>query len=211
MISRMARRWRTERVRRARLGTLLIVAGALALLAPLAFTALAWRATLVPAPQRDNPVIAAPAPAPAPAAAPAVDTPPAPTQGYRLEVPRLGLDYAVLEGIDNEQLALGPGHYPGTAAPGQEGNAAIAGHRTVRGKPSYFYNLHRLEPGDAIRVSYPGRALRYTVEQVYLTAPTDLAVLAPTDAPTLTLTTCDPPGSDERRLIVRARLAAEAD
>lgn len=52
-----------------------------------------------------------------------------------LHVPRLAPDWsrAVVEGTAQDQLAQGPGHYPGTALPGQPGNFAIAGHRVGRG------------------------------------------------------------------------------
>src|SRR5690348_16244207 len=45
-----------------------------------------------------------------------------------LHIPRLGSDYrrVVLEGTQEAQLSRGPGHYPGTAMPGEAGNVAIA-------------------------------------------------------------------------------------
>ena len=54
-----------------------------------------------------------------------------------LHVPRLGADWsrAVVEGTAQEQLAQGPGHYAGTALPGEPGNFAVAGHRVGRGSP----------------------------------------------------------------------------
>ena len=47
-------------------------------------------------------------------------------------------------------LKKGPGHYPESPLPGQEGNAAIAGHRTTYGAP--FNRIDELEPGDEIHV-----------------------------------------------------------
>ena len=44
----------------------------------------------------------------------------------------------------------GPGHYTGTALPGQVGNFAVAGHRVGKGEP--FLNLDQLQPGDAVIV-----------------------------------------------------------
>jgi sortase A len=61
---------------------------------------------------------------------------------------RIGLDQVIVQGVQTSQLALGPGHYRGTALSGQWGNAAIAGHRTTHGTP--FNGLADLEPGDAI-------------------------------------------------------------
>lgn len=130
---------------------------------------------------------------------------------YQVEIPRIGIKYLVGEGIDNPVLAKGPGHYPQTALPGELGNAALAGHRTVRGRPAFFYAINELEPGDEILVGYRDKTLTFSVERVFLTTPFDLSVLNPTPYPALTLTTCDPPGSDEMRLIVRAKLIKVAD
>jgi sortase A len=123
-----------------------------------------------------------------------------------LAIPRIGLRQALVNGIDREALAGGPGHYAGTPAPGRAGNSVIAGHRTLRGVPSFFYRLNELEPGDAIEVVSPFFLYRYEVERVFLVSPEQTWVLGHTAYPALTLITCDPPGTEQRRLIVRARL-----
>lgn len=76
---------------------------------------------------------------PQPAAAAGV-VPPAPPAGQpelRMYIPALGSDWirTVLEGVDQDVLAKGPGHYPGAALPGSVGNVAIAGHRVGHGAP----------------------------------------------------------------------------
>lgn len=123
-----------------------------------------------------------------------------------LEIPALRLRQAVMADITLERLAKGPGHYPGSPLPTAGGNTAIAGHRTVRGIPSFFYRLNRLNPGDEIRLTYAGRSFLYEVESVFVVDPHDVWVLASTDESVLTLTTCDPPGTTNTRLIVRAKL-----
>jgi len=67
-------------------------------------------------------------------------------------LPRLGRDYhfAIVEGVDQDDLAIGPGHYPGTALPGEIGNFAVAGHRVGKGEP--FLNIDKLRSGDAVVV-----------------------------------------------------------
>lgn len=126
--------------------------------------------------------------------------------GFRILLPSLGLDWAVLADIGDAELAVGPGHYPGTALPGAGGNLAIAGHRTHRGQPSYFYRLNRLALGDSVVIQQGERSWTYQVETLFITSAYDLSVLHPTAEPTLTLTTCDPPGTEDQRLIVRAKL-----
>jgi sortase A len=148
-----------------------------------------------------------------------------------LHLPRLGADYqrVVLEGTAEEQLADGPGHYVGTALPGQPGNLALAGHRVGKGSP--FLELDRLRPGDPIVVEtaqgwYVYRVLgdRRTgdvttdpsgIPGQQIVRPTDVSVISPvpggpaTAAPAgsyLTLTTCHPRYSARQRLIVHAVL-----
>src|ERR1035441_7725397 len=47
----------------------------------------------------------------------------------RIEIPRLGMAIAILEGTSAQTLRLGVGHIKGTAFPGEPGNSGIAGHR----------------------------------------------------------------------------------
>ncbi|MGO1053798.1 class E sortase [Crossiella sp. CA198] len=67
-------------------------------------------------------------------------------------VPAFGPDwtYTVLEGTSDKILEVGPGHYKGTAYPGQPGNFAVAGHRVGKGAP--FNDIDLLESCDAIVV-----------------------------------------------------------
>jgi sortase A len=68
----------------------------------------------------------------------------------KMYVPAFGPDFVftVLEGTDHDTLAVGPGHYPGTAAPGAVGNFSLAGHRVGKGSP--FNALDQLSSCDAI-------------------------------------------------------------
>ena len=56
----------------------------------------------------------------------------------------------VLDGTSEGQLTQGPGHYEGTALPGELGNMGLAGHRVGKGSP--FLDLDQLRPGDPIVV-----------------------------------------------------------
>ncbi|MBT9258268.1 MAG: class E sortase [Clostridiales bacterium] len=121
-----------------------------------------------------------------------------------MEIPRLQLRVQVGEGVSPKDLRKGPGHYPESALPGQKGNLAIAGHRTTYGGP--FRRLHELVAGDVIIIAKGEQSFRYVVQKSWVVLPTDLSPLDPTDIPSLTLTTCEPPGSAAYRLIVRAVL-----
>ena len=139
-----------------------------------------------------------------------------------LHIPRLGADYAraVVEGTGTEELEQGPGHYRGTAMPGEQGNFAVAGHRVGRGSP--FLEIDELREGDPVVVETAEGWFVYRVlgpaEQVpgqQVVSPSDVSVIAPTpggpaDGPAtgayLTLTTCHPEYSARERLVVHAVL-----
>jgi sortase A len=150
---------------------------------------------------------ASPSPAADVVPAPASTQPsmPSGTVVAHLVIPKIGVNYYVVEGVGSSQLAEGPGHYPGTALPGGAGNVGIAGHRTTHGAP--FYNLNELQPGDLIYLTNTaGQTFTYQVTTQFVVAPSDGAVLNPTPTPTLTLTTCNPRYSASQRLIIKAAL-----
>jgi sortase A len=123
----------------------------------------------------------------------------------RLRIPATGVDVVVVEGTSASALRAGAGHYPATPLPGEEGNVAIAGHRTTYGKP--FADNDKLRPGDTIVLDTPLRSYTYRVSRdPFVVAPTDFQPIAQTPGFTLTLTTCHPKGSAKQRLIVRAEL-----
>ncbi|MGX7677293.1 class E sortase [Jatrophihabitans sp. DSM 45814] len=88
---------------------------------------------------------------------------PAGTGFANLYIPRFGKDYAwtVVQGTNDDDLERGPGHYDGTAVPGQIGNFALAGHRVGKGEP--FLNLDQLVPGDAVVVQTAGNWYIYRI------------------------------------------------
>lgn len=139
------------------------------------------------------------------AAPPGVIEPPSVAAGLMIRIPEIGLNQAVVEGVDREHLRLGPGHYPGTPYPGFVGNSVISGHRTTYSRP--FFDLDLLEPGDSILLDTPLGLVTYIVRVSYTVDPSDASPLAATDTAILTLTTCNPQGSATERLIVVADLA----
>lgn len=137
--------------------------------------------------------------------APAVPGPPAGAAVDHLQISKIGVDAYVVEGVGEDSLKQGPGHYPGTPLPGEPGNASIAGHRTTYGAP--FFNLDQLVSGDEILVTNKaGKTFHYIVFQSEVVKPTDVAVIAATTDNRLTLTTCNPRYSATSRLIVVAKL-----
>jgi len=144
------------------------------------------------------------------AAAPTGQAVPDGTAFARLYLPRLGLHWVVVEGISLADIADAPGHYPETAMPGEFGNFSVAGHR----EPGMFWDLQRVQPGDAIVVETRTSWYVYHVTINEIVTPHSIEVIAPTpdepgappDAAMLTLTTCNPKWSSSQRMIVHARL-----
>lgn len=128
----------------------------------------------------------------------------------RLYVPVLKLHWIVVEGVDAGDIRYAPGHYPGTAMPGQIGNFSVAGHRV----PSLFWNLQEVRPGDQIVVQTHDYWYVYRVTANEIVTPHSIEVVAPAPdrigvAPTtamLTLTTCNPKWNDYQRMVVHAKL-----
>lgn len=114
-----------------------------------------------------------------------------------LEIGSLGLQTVVVEGVDSATTRVGPGHVPGTAAPGQPGNSVIVGRRTMFG--GTFGELSSMTIGDEIIVTTTQGQSLYQVTDVGgseltpdanpITAP---AVAAPTTTTTSTTTTTVP-------------------
>ena len=134
--------------------------------------------------------------------------PPPPPSGEsvaNIRIPKIGVDKYVVQGVGLTDLRKGPGHYPQTPLPGEQGNAAIAGHRTTYGAP--FNRLDELAPGDDVLVTTLKGSFTYKVASSHVVKPDQVEVLDPTPTPTLTLTTCNPKYSASQRLVVVANLA----
>lgn len=123
-----------------------------------------------------------------------------------LRIPSIGVDQVVVQGVGENDLTRGPGHYPGTSMPGEAGNTAIAGHRTTWGHP--FYSLDAVPRGARVDLTTTQGSFVYTTRSIFVVSPDDTAVLAPTAVPSLTLTTCNPRYSAAQRLVLRAVLTA---
>jgi len=124
----------------------------------------------------------------------------------RIEIPHLGLSVIVIEGTDRHTLRRGVGHIPGTALPGQPGNAGLTGHRDT-----FFRPLRNIQQNDIITLTTLGGEYRYRVVSTRVVRPTEVSVLHPTGNEILTLVTCYPfyfVGPAPNRFIVRAERVA---
>jgi LPXTG-site transpeptidase (sortase) family protein len=126
----------------------------------------------------------------------------------RIVAGEAGIDDVVVKGAEDAQLARAPGWIVQTDMPGPDGNCAISGHRVTHGHP--FRDMDKLVVGSTVYLYSPFRYYRYEVDRILRVRPSQVEVIAHTEEPHLTLTTCDPPGSDAKRLVVQARLVQVA-
>lgn len=128
---------------------------------------------------------------------------------FYLTIPKLEITGAIVK-TDTIKFYDNLGLFPGSALPGEEGNAFITGHSVLpqfNDPTNYreiFTNLPKLEIGDTVFAQVQGKTYQYVVQYKKVVDPSDTSVLAPIarGAKTLTLMTCVPPGTSFKRLIV---------
>jgi len=123
-----------------------------------------------------------------------------------LSIPRIHFRGLAHQGVGATQLALGPGHYPSSAFPGEPGTVAFAGHRVTHTHP--FLQINLLRRGDVITVSTRWGRFRYRVYREAIVSPTDVSVLRNVGFQQLVLTACHPPHTALDRYVVFARRIA---
>lgn len=122
-----------------------------------------------------------------------------------IEIPKIKVNAAILEGVDDIALKYTVGHYPGYGQIGQPGNYVLLGHRNyVYGH--FFRNIDKLDVGDQINIKINTDIYTYLVTESFVVAPEDVWVLEHTEEPTITLITCTPIGTYTDRLIVKGIL-----
>ncbi len=137
----------------------------------------------------------------------------------KLIIPKINVDVPVIYGAnydhDSQMKAMekGVSHFaiPGAnAVPGQVGNAVLSGHSSndLFDPGDYkfiFAQLDKLQNGDTIYVNYNSVRYTYTVTKKEVVLPSQVDKLTyATDKPVLTLITCTPLGTAQKRLLVTA-------
>jgi sortase A len=123
-----------------------------------------------------------------------------------LRIPSIEIEVDVLEGTDDLTLNRAVGHIDGTAAPGEEGNIGIAGHRD-----GFFRGLKDVHLGEYLDLYTERGNTRYIVDEIRIVPPEDVSVLAPRPRSSITLVTCYPfyfVGSAPLRYIAHASTSA---
>lgn len=125
-----------------------------------------------------------------------------------MKIKRFGSDWlwTTLEGVDEETLTKGPGHYPNTPLPGEDGNTSFAAHRSSHGDP--FLDFDKLQVGDVVFIAQSGAWWEYTIKTKPKIINSNAGWVTEEFKPGkwLTLTTCWPKYGNEKRMYVRAEL-----
>lgn len=133
---------------------------------------------------------------------------------FMLRIDKLSINAPVISDVDGNNknkyfasLQRGVAQMEGTAKPDKKGNMVIFGHSNFyENDPGafkqVFKNLDELNPGAEILVHYQDTDYKYKVQKQQIVKPTDTWVISAKYD--LTLITCWPPGTIEKRLIVFA-------
>ena len=128
--------------------------------------------------------------------------------GYRIVMPRLGIDLPIAEGDVQRDVVIQRTpenfafHFPGTAIPGTLGNSYIYAHA----RRGMFLSLWSARVGDNVSITTPGGVeIKFIVTEVHpRVPPADTSWLQPTDDERLTLQTSTGPNREDPRFVVVA-------
>lgn len=124
----------------------------------------------------------------------------------QLQIPALGLETDIYDGVSAATLKQGPGLYDCSTLPSYGNpNVCIAAHRGVYG--AEFFLLDQLKAGDVLYLDYDGYRFTYDYVETVTTDESDWSLMYCTDYSALTLSTCLMDSTSER-LIVRAKLVS---
>lgn len=137
----------------------------------------------------------------------------------RLIIPKINVDVPISYGIGNDQhsqlkaMETGLAHFaiPGAnSVPGQLGNTVLSGHSSNDlfdgGEYKFiFAQLEKMNEGDIFYANYQGTRYSYVVREKQVVLPTEVSkVIRGSDKAWMTLITCVPLGTAEKRLLVFA-------
>jgi sortase A len=105
-----------------------------------------------------------------------------------LYIPKLDREVPIVEGVDEEELAQGVGHYTGTGFPGENKQILLSGHRDT-----VFREFDKLEDGDEFHVKMEHGTFVYTIQDHKIVSADDTTVIDPDRKDeVLTVSTCYP-------------------
>jgi sortase A len=127
----------------------------------------------------------------------------------KLKIETLNIEDNILQGESSLRMNDGFWHFPTSVFPGEKGNVVVIGHRFLHLPPrkDTFFNLEDIKTGERIVISQIGeKDLTYIVVETKEVQPNDVSVIQESQDYRLTLITCTPLWTSEKRLVVIAKL-----
>lgn len=125
----------------------------------------------------------------------------------RLIIPKIGVNTPIIVS-NNEQEALNKGAWlmPVGVNPDEAGNTVITGHRFKYLPPNNltFYLFHELEVNDLFSIIWKNEKYYYRIKDIRVVDDSDAWPHRETDEKLITMYTCTPIYSTEKRLVVTA-------
>ena len=132
----------------------------------------------------------------------------APPKDNRIVIPSADVNLAITEGMDVSVVDTGGSLKKNlwVSSPSEVGNTIIIAHRFSYQNPTGgFYYLDKVQIGDKLAVYWQGVELVYRVDQIKVVPNTAIDIEYNTPDRTLTLYTCTPIFSSDKRLVVIAK------
>ena len=135
-------------------------------------------------------------------------------QNTRLLIETLNIEGEILQGESSLRMNEGFWHFPTSIFPGERGNFVVIGHRFLHLPPrkDTLFNLEDISIGEEIVVetTHPltleQEQLRYIVVETRAVEANDVSIIEETQDYRLTLITCTPLWTSEKRFVVIAKL-----
>jgi LPXTG-site transpeptidase (sortase) family protein len=131
-----------------------------------------------------------------------------------ITIESLNIEGQILQGESSLRMNDGFWHFPTSVFPGQRGNVVVIGHRFLHLPPrkDTFFNLEDIKSGESIVITQINpednqtETLTYIVVETKIVEPNDISIIEESQDYRLTLITCTPLWTSEKRLVVIAKL-----
>ncbi len=129
-----------------------------------------------------------------------------PTQNTII-IPEIGIRGIIYEGEGADTMNLGIWRRPQSSHPGMGGNTVLVAHRYLYTTgPDTFYHLPKMSTRSEIVVFWDKKEYRYEVIDTRVVEADQVEIEKQTPEDILTLYTCTPLWTSEKRFVVRAKL-----
>lgn len=125
-----------------------------------------------------------------------------------LYIPSVNINGKVVDGRDSNEMNRGFWHFPLSGQPGRKGNTVIIAHRFLYLPPrtDTFFLLDKVRVGDKVVINQKDGVYRYTVTETKVVDKNNRDILSQTYDYRLTLITCHPLWTSDKRFVVIAKL-----